>query len=142
MSIFQAAVLGVHLLSAHVPAHGDQNNLNLGAYVRGESGWEVGGYYNTYKRPTVYVAKHFPLIAGVSVVVGGATGYDRACSAKTPTDIFGGWTRTCTGSWNGPIAPLAGVSWAPDGPSAPRVWFTPGIGGKASSVIHLSWEWK
>jgi hypothetical protein len=147
-------VVGLHLVSAHIPAKDYQRNLNVGGYVRVDS-WSVGAYRNTLGRSTFYVAGHYPLGQGFEASLGVATGYRRRCQDSTEvvttqqekdgatyTQKTKVTTTTCAGFSRGAVAPLAGITYQPAVSfmgAKPRVWFSPGMKG-SSSVIHLSLE--
>lgn len=141
-----AITVGLHMGSTHVPDRDGQNNTNPGIYVRADQ-VVVGTYKNSFSRTTYYAGYAYPLGAGFEVMGGLATGYRRLCET-TSTDTFTGSatiTRTetrCRGISRGPIAPLAGLTYAPETRwhgLRPRVWFIPGIKDH-SSVFHLSIE--
>lgn len=79
----------IHGLSSH--RHGDQqeyNNYNLGLGIRTDTGLVAGGYYNSYKRLTVYVGQEWMPTRNVGAFAALATGYDQA--AGRPVTIIGG----------------------------------------------------
>jgi hypothetical protein len=147
-------VVGLHLLSAHIPAKDSQNNANWGLYARRDS-WTVGAYHSTHKRTAAYVAYSLPLGAGFEVMGGVAYGYQEKCSDSTETvttqqEKDGATytqkkkvtTTTCTGFSRGALTPLAGLTYSPAVEVMgfrPRIWAAPGF-GKSSTVIHLSVE--
>ncbi len=115
--------IGIHLGSVHsTKADSDGtpwNNANPGFYVRAQNDWLIGGYYNSIRRPTVYVAKVFPIVQmgsiNLDLTVGGATGYRYA------------------------VTPLVSPSVTIEGIPL-RLHYLPGIGGP--HVLHLSYEYK
>lgn len=141
-----AVTVGLHIGSTHAPAQDGQNNTNPGIYLRADQA-VVGAYKNSFSRTTYYAGYALPLGYGFEVMGGLATGYRRKCET-TSTDTFTGHstithTETrCRGISSGPVAPLAGLTWAPEtswNGVRPRVWFIPGIKDH-SSVLHLSVE--
>ncbi len=72
----QADVLGIHGPSTHF--RDGPNNANLGLYVRSD-GIEMGAYYNSRRKPTLYAGRmwesDWPLKP--AVLVGVASGYDK-----------------------------------------------------------------
>ncbi len=72
--------LGVHLGTFHTT--GTYNNINTGVYGRFNS-WTVGGYHNSIRKPSYYVAytweiptPHVPLVESFAITAGGITGYE------------------------------------------------------------------
>lgn len=70
-----ALILGLHLFSIHAPALPEQNNVNLGAYVRHESGFTAGIYRNTLDRTSVYAG--YTIGDRLALTVGAVTGYQK-----------------------------------------------------------------
>ncbi|NOW46603.1 hypothetical protein FHW96_002763 [Novosphingobium sp. SG751A] len=74
MNCLNLAAIGLHLLSIHEkPGYNDQN---YGLYAQSECGFVVGGYYNSYRRPSFQIGwraetDHLPLF----FEIGGVTGY-------------------------------------------------------------------
>lgn len=74
MNCLNVVAIGLHLLSVHdKPGYNDQN---FGVYAQSECGFVVGGYYNSYSRPSVQLGwraqdDRVPLF----LEVGGVTGY-------------------------------------------------------------------
>jgi len=73
-------VLGVHLGTFHTT--GTYNNINTGVYGRFNS-WTVGGYHNSIRRPSYYLAytwevptPNVPLMESFAVTAGAITGYE------------------------------------------------------------------
>lgn len=104
---------GVHLGSYH--SSPGYNNVNPGVYVRTGNGLQVGAYYNSYKHPSVYVAKFVPLSRHVDFMYGLATGYP----------------------W--PVAPVGALSVHA---GKVRVMYAPSLGNKLadSHVVHVALE--
>lgn len=109
--------VGLHIGSYHEKP--GFNNVNPGIYARTSGDQIVGVYYNSLKRPTVYVVQDFHLIklgpVRSSVALGVATGY----------------------YW--PVIPMAaaGVSVGPA-----HISFIPKVKGvNKGAVFHLSTEW-
>ena len=116
----RADTIGLHLGSYHPQHPADRpryNDLNLGAYYRADDGWQVGAYFNSIRRPSVYAGwtwSHDVGAVSVGLLAGLVTGY-RA----------------------GPILPFAAPSVAV---GAWRLSFVPATRFGAS-VFHLSYEW-
>jgi hypothetical protein len=70
-----ALVLGLHLFSLHAPALPEQNNVNLGAYVRHESGFTAGVYRNTLDRTSMYAG--YTIGDRVALTIGVVSGYQK-----------------------------------------------------------------
>jgi hypothetical protein len=125
----QGLTVGVHLASVHIPAHDDQNNRNLGAYVRSVDGWTLGGYRNTIRRNSLYAGKtERGLLGPVDVTAGIVSGYQKKDGK--------GHTRGALGpllafSYQVPVAVL-GVK--------PRIVYVPGHLVKAADLVHLAVE--
>ena len=126
--MIESLVLGVHLVSVHMPAEPHHNNVNAGIYVRAD-GWTAGTYRNTLRRQSVYFGRQFD-VGFVSLGVGLISGYRKECAGSA-----------CYGEtahrWSPMLAPsvalprVAGI--------VPRVWVIPGFANSAS-VVHLSVE--
>jgi hypothetical protein len=118
-----ANTVGLHLVSQHLnPELGPPagyNNVNPGAYLRTDAGWQAGGYWNSHRKPTFYAGKVWTLAQGenwdAGAMVAAATGYPA-----------------------GSVVPLLAASVRY---GALRLTATPRIGDKASAVLHLSAEW-
>lgn len=139
-------ILGLHLLSYHVPNEPWYNNHNVGVYARAET-IELGVYQNTDRRVSVYVAKEFALSDNWSFTAGGVTGYskrrvfndDLVCQTGNPSTIIDRCYED-QGFWrHGPIAPFVSIGYKLPkfGGVQPRVDFVPG----KSSVFHLRLEY-
>lgn len=158
LTALAAVSIGLHLGSAHVPQH-QQNNVNPGLYLRVDDN-QVGFYRNSYGRTTVYAGHSFP-VGPVELMVGVASGYDKRCSTTSTDTVhteteavhgYGKVTRTytttethttCEGFSKHALTPLAAISYVVPVSifnARPRIWFMPGI-SKASSVAHVSLEW-
>jgi len=146
MSILEGVVLGIHLVSAHLPALNEQNNLNLGVSVRTESGLVVGVYKNTLGRTSVYAVKRLNLIGPLDIDLGLATGYQKKteyfdCSQQTTNPDWTTCWRT-PGVSNGYFIPVVSPSirFSEVAGVVPRIHFVPSIFSGKSSVFHLSIE--
>lgn len=64
------------------------NNANFGVGYRWDNGWQVGAYYNSYRKPAVYVAKNWMFTENFGAFLGAATGYDQV--AGHPVAPIGG----------------------------------------------------
>lgn len=142
---------GVHVASAHLPNRDDQNNQNVGLYIR-HSGVQAGFYRNTINRTTAYLG-YVHSFGPVDLMGAMASGYKKKCSRYT-TDVVGQrspvYERTatsatvseeCTGFASDTLVPLVTLSYkAPEVLGlTPRISFIPSI-GKHSNVLHLSFE--
>lgn len=134
ISLLTGAIIGLHLVSTHIPARDHQNNVNPGVYVELANGFTAGAYRNTLSRTSVYAGWTFTHDFGpaaVSLTVGAITGYQR----KTERGLTQGYSRA-------PLTPMAAPSvrvQVGHGYAA-RVTFIPGISAIGSSVVHLSVE--
>ena len=136
--LLTGTTIGLHLVSAHLPAQSWENDFNPGVYVKTADGWTAGAYYNTLRRSSVdagYTIQHgiFGLTAGA------ISGYEarrvRVCDYSD--------TRNCTpirGYGHGPLVPLWSLcaTLPPVDDVTPRLSFMPGVGAAKSSVLHLS----
>ena len=146
MDWLSGVVLGVHLVSMHVPSEPPDNNDNFGAYAKFGNGITLGGYRNTIRRDTYYAGYTWER-GPLAVMLGVATGYQRKTSpgetvwAGNPSLLtyFPGPT---TGLSRGAVTPMLALSvrlpFDVDG-VAPRVTTVPGIMG-ARTVFNLSLE--
>jgi hypothetical protein len=64
------------------------NNFNPGVGYKFNNGVSVGGYFNSYRKPTMYVAKEWMMVDYFGVIAGLATGYDRP-TGHTVTPMAG-----------------------------------------------------
>ena len=135
MDFFTPVVLGLHLLSVHLPQDPSQNDYNLGAYVQNADGYVLGAYRNTLDRVSVYAGREFTYGSWSAdlVMMYGYQKKTRPCS-----DYVGCYHYT--GSTPGAIAPAFALSHAfqPIDGMVPRLTFMPGIRG--SNVLHFSIE--
>ena len=126
--------LGVHTVSYHVNkidpiSHNKWNNANPGLYVK----WDnvvVGGYYNSIRKPSFYVAYAYPLTGNIDLTVGAITGYG---------DIHVG-TNGYYGGYK--IMPLVSPSFhfpITDKVEG-RVHYTPKAGKYSTHAVHFSIE--
>ena len=132
---FTPVILGLHLLSAHIPANPSQNDYNFGAYVQNADGYVLGAYRNTLDRVSVYAGRRFdwgPWSAEL-VLMYGYQKKTRSCA-----DYFGCYHYT--GSAPGAIAPAGALSYRFGEVAGwvPVATFMPGIRG--SNVLHFSIE--
>lgn len=130
-----AWIVGLHLLSVHIPSYQYGNDHNYGLYVRAPSGATVGGFRNTIGRTSFYGGWTFTLDTGilnteVDLTAGFITGYKRECTESV-----------CRGYSPGALAPLLApsVSWPNRSGFSPRITFLPAV-AERSAVIHLSIE--
>ena len=125
------AVVGLHLVSAHIPNKSWTNNYNPGIYVKADNGLTVGVYYNTLSRVSVYAG--YTLEAWpFALVLGATSGYKKHLSPG------GGMRGTSNGYLSLMLAPSVKLPVEAWGVS-PRLSFVPRI-GSGSSVFHLSVE--
>ena len=73
MSCLKAAVVGIHLMSAH--SGSGYNNTNPGAYIK-SCGIQTGAYYNSLHRMSIYSGRVFEL-DNMFLITGVATGYSK-----------------------------------------------------------------
>jgi hypothetical protein len=73
MNCFDLAAIGLHLASVH--GRDGYNDMNPGLYVQTECGIVVGGFYNSYRKPSVQIGwrgepEHLPVFIEAGVVTG------------------------------------------------------------------------
>lgn len=115
-----ADTFGLHIGSQHYPAK-EWNNSNPGVYYRSDSGLTVGAYYNSHRRPSVYIGQQWSTeLWGFepSIAIGLITGY------KLPVMVAPSIATPAIGSIRA------------------RVAFLPKIEKSGSSVVHLMLERK
>jgi hypothetical protein len=144
LDILSGVVIGLHLVSIHVPQQEGQRNFNPGIYVRdSETGLTAGTYRNTLGKQTFYVGETVTFHR-FSITFGIATGYQRRTSvvACNPEQSLY-WSR-CYSTTRGAKTYLTPVV-APSVRlpqvfgATPRLSFMPGMAG-TSNVFHLSVE--
>jgi hypothetical protein len=143
--MFDLALVGLHLFSDHHPSLPYQNNHNLGAYVETVEGWTVGGYRNTLDRTSLYAGWTWRPVNHLALTLGGVSGYRKETRAISCPELYrrhkikaqAGCYETLGWS-NHAIAPMVAPS-LEAGPA--RLWYIPKA-GNASSVIHLSVQWR
>lgn len=154
--LLDGLVLGLHLVSVHVPANDGLNNNNPGIYVRNDAGWTAGLYYNSLERTSVYGAYTFTTQAlspnlPLSLTVGAITGYQRrketfACKHGEDKGRTGSRCYRMAGYSSGPVTAMIAPSIAfPLAELAtgflPRLAYIPSVGvGNEFTVLHLSIE--
>ena len=107
----QIIALGIHLVSWHSQEY---NNINPGAYIRTDCNIQVGAYYNSERRLSIY---------GAYVL---------------ETDRFFAFAGAATGYNNRFIIPLGGVGVKLGNF---RLSYTPGINRyKTPHLLHLTYE--
>lgn len=115
-----AGTIGLHLVSYHPEHPHDRpryNDLNLGAYYRANAGWQVGAYYNSQRRPSVYAGLAWSYDAGpasVGLLAGLVTGYRAG-----PVLPFAA-PSVAVGRWRLSVVPATRIN---------------------DAVFHLSYEW-
>ena len=110
-------VYGVHIGSQHFPGK-DYNNINPGAYVRYDSGFTLGAYYNSERRVSAYAGYTYEW-GRFGITLGGITGYKRM--AILPMVV--------------PTLRLGQI-----GPATIRLAFLPKIEKSGATVIHFMAE--
>lgn len=84
----QADTIGVHVGSYHFSGY-KFNNFNPGVYWRGDSGFTLGGYRNSYKRNSLYAGWTFEDESKrFSLTLGAVTGYTKIVYHIDPRDNF------------------------------------------------------
>lgn len=69
-----ALTIGLHMGTMH--SEPGLNSTNPGLYVKTEAGWTAGGYFNSFRRPSLYVGKTFETENKTwALTVGAVTGY-------------------------------------------------------------------
>jgi hypothetical protein len=126
----QAATVGLHLYSLHVPAKDSDNNLNGGLYVRTDSGLTFGMYRSTLRRNAPYIGQTFQLYGPVDLTAGIIGSYQRKDGQ--------GWSR----GYIGPLVALSAASPISIMGATPRITLVPGHLVKARTVVHFSTEWR
>lgn len=119
-----ADTFGLHLGSKHFPDK-DFNNFNPGAYYRWDSGWTVGGYYNSERRASFYGGKQWDwqLASGIqaNLMAGAVTGYGGIKPLIVPSLTFG------TGGGSMPKF---------------RLTYLPRVEKGGAAVVHVAVEWE
>ena len=145
--ILTAITLGVHLVSAHIPAGLENNNLNPGVYAKVD-GFVAGVYRNTLRRTSFYAGyafEHGPF----ALTVGAITGYDKRTkkvyTLRNANDATLGGTSSyeTTGYSSSKVSPLIAPSVRlPEVFGiTPRITYLPRLGiANRSNVFHLSIE--
>lgn len=141
-------IIGIHLVSLHVPAEDFHNNQNWGLYARTESGWAAGGFRNTLDRNSFYLAKSWER-GNWSLTLGAISGYQKEMVQEAPKGQNGqcadGNAPPCMverGKFNGAIGPLVAISYAMPkmGSITPRLSLIPPVGSGDATTLHLSVE--
>lgn len=144
MDFLTPAIIGLHLFSVHIPGGGQDNNINYGLYMQTKTGIVVGGFKNSYSRPSFYIGQSWSLnitenING-SIILGAISGYDlRQYSSPAYFDSNRKYVPAQhyeTGRWNDPFGPLIAPSvllW-----DTVRITILP----STHTAIHLSLERK
>jgi hypothetical protein len=125
----QAATVGLHLYSLHVPAKDLDNNRNAGLYMRTDGGLTVGMYRNTLRRLSPYVGQTYDL-GPVDLTLGLIGGYKLKDGQ--------GWSR----NYLAPLVALSVASPVSIMGATPRITLVPGHLVKARTVVHFSTEWR
>lgn len=154
--LFHGIVIGLHLVSAHVPDDQYMHNSNPGIYFRTESGWTAGVYRNSLQRTSVYggftfttdVVEALPL----SLTVGAVSGYQRGKAyVECPKNVvvtsadgarcyrIEGYSSHAVSFLLAPSVSFpAAERWIG---AVPRLSYMPRLGaGNNASVFHLSVE--
>jgi hypothetical protein len=153
--LLHGLVIGLHLVSAHVPEAKYTNNENPGVFVRTESGWTAGIYRNSLKRTSVYGGFTFTTdavaILPLSLTVGVVSGYKKrrvetSCAALGISSVpfsdvcfhYEGNSRTNASLMLSPSVALPAAQQYIG--VVPRLSYIPNIGTSRFSVFHLSVE--
>ena len=128
IDLITGAIIGLHLVTVHVPEDSALQGINPGVYYVHSSGVSGGVYHNSYNRTSVYGGYSFTYALGddakLGLLVGAVSGYR---GPEAP-------------NWHG-AAPLVvpsvavrawGTNWV-------RLAVVPGVGGGCTAV-HLSVE--
>jgi hypothetical protein len=147
--IAESVIVGIHLLSAHVPHSSDLREVNPGIYVRAD-GYTLGVYQNSLSRISVYAGYTLETENKVfALTLGFLSGYQRVqtdtdCNDPKIKTIRTSWPRCYTqkGGSKTFLAPLIAPSMAL--PTVfnivPRLTYAPKQGSNTSHVFHLSIE--
>lgn len=141
-SIAHATTVGIDLVSHHFPERPFVNNDNPGVYVRLDSGWTAGMYYNTIKRVSVFAGYTFES-GPFGLLIGGVTGYQhKRFYMSCPTGSKSAYCWYDYGGEHDYIIPLLSpsVTLGTYGGITPRVSFVPRVGPNGMNVVHLSIE--
>lgn len=140
-------IIGVHLLSAHVPNEDGMKNTNPGIYFRTEDGITGGIYKNTLGRTSAYAGYTFTS-GPVSLTVGAVSGYsierrERPCNdRRANVKNEGSRCYQEEGGSRNRLAPMIAPSI--NGPDfagiSPRLTYLPKLGANRYNVLHLSLE--
>lgn len=100
------------------------NNQNWGIGYRTDSGYEVGAYYNSYRKLSLYIATSWMYNEFIGVYAGLATGY---------RDVL-----------DFPVAPIGGfiLQFPIADKINARLLVQPPLGSKFDGVIHLTFGYK
>lgn len=143
--------LGVHTFSLHSNKdpldHFNQNNVNLGGYVR-YGDWVGGAYYNTLRRPSVYLGYMLePLPTDrVALTLGFISGYQKErveYKGNCPYPGYNGYCWDIQGYSDHKLSLMISPSVVllRHDSYAARLGYVPRIGGvNRSSVYHLMFE--
>lgn len=115
--LIQSLVIGINIYTPHVDYHSYEYNTP-GIYAHINNSLLVGIVRNSYRNPTIYLARTwnpFPGAREFTIITGGAYGYEYA-----------------------PIVPLVSIGWKFD--SGFRAQFLPGMSEKSTSIT-FSYEW-
>ena len=125
-------VVGVHLISAHMPgtytdADGNRHALETitpGIYVKTDEGYTAGAYLNSFSKPSAY--------AGYTLETPGQT-------YALTLGVVSGYGRTPQGK---PLMPFAvpSIKFKTDSGYDVRLSWVPQVNKHGSHVIHLSVE--
>jgi hypothetical protein len=139
----QAQTIGLHLVSAHVPARSYQQNFNPGLYVRTENGIVAGFYRNTLNRTSVYVglaAEGGPFSLTIGLISGYQTKWIPGPCPDPSMDKGNGClneygSKAYLQPFLSPSVRLPAVAGI-----TPRFSYVPGIAHRSTNVFHLSLE--
>jgi hypothetical protein len=146
--MFEIALIGFHLFSAHIPNPAQLNNVNPGIYIVSQEGYTAGGYKNSYNKPSFYLGKATDLTPTIQATLTLTTGYNvskrqitnRECNEADKNNGWNYcWDEVQTNS-RGKITLVPSLSYAPVTASEyrPRITWVPG----SFQVLHVSVERK
>jgi hypothetical protein len=103
-SIAQADDLVIHTVSWHARPSWEENyntkvrynDYNPGLGYRWNNGWNVGFYYNSFYKTSVYSAKEFMLSDNVGLIAGGVTGYKSSTGYSVAPLLGAEWCQPIT----------------------------------------------
>jgi hypothetical protein len=132
--MLESLVIGLHLISAHVPERPWHNDKNWGAYVE-TSGIAVGTYKNSLLGSrSYYVARRLDIWGPVSLHLGAISGYQVRYLESLHGEPYNGTIGTSQRKINPILAPSLKFD------AIPLRLFVIPPAGKGSTVFHLTLE--